>query len=105
MEIVAVPMNTFSATTDDSIETLTVCSPTLYPEPVFPIPIDWIVPAADTTAVPPAETKGWYPNPALDATETITPPLGNVEIPTSPDRVLAIPTNLALEIPEFSITS
>ena len=31
----------------------------LYPEPLFPIEIDEIVPATETTAVAPAETKGW----------------------------------------------
>ena len=30
----------------------------LYPEPVFPIYIDDIVPAIETIAVPPAETSG-----------------------------------------------
>ena len=39
-----------------------VWSPTLYPEPLFPIDTDSTVPAADTIAVPPAATNGWYPN-------------------------------------------
>ena len=42
-----------------------------------------MVPAADTTAVPPAATKGWYPNPSEEPTEIIIPPLGKLETPTS----------------------
>ena len=38
-----------------------VWSPTLYPDPLFPIDTDVTVPAADIIAVPPAATKGWYP--------------------------------------------
>ena len=33
--------------------------PTLYPEPLFPILMDEIVPNPETTAVPPAEISGW----------------------------------------------
>ena len=39
--------------------TFTAWIPDLYPDPVFPIAIELIVPAADTTAVPPADTNGW----------------------------------------------
>ena len=39
--------------------TLTVWIPDLYPDPLFPILIEEIVPSPETTAVPPAETKGW----------------------------------------------
>ena len=34
------------------------------------------VPAVETFAVPPAATKGWYPNPSVEPTETIIPPTG-----------------------------
>ena len=33
--------------------------PDLYPDPLLPIDTDVIVPAEETTAVPPADTKGW----------------------------------------------
>ena len=42
------------------------------------------LPAADTNAVPPAPTKGWNPYPSLDATLTITPPLGTLFTLISP---------------------
>ena len=35
-----------------------VCIPDLYPEPLLPIDTEVIVPAEDTTAVPPAATRG-----------------------------------------------
>ena len=38
-----------------------------------------IVPATETVTVAPAETSGWYPNPPVDPTDTIIPPLGRVE--------------------------
>ena len=64
--------------------------------------MDSIVPAADTIAVPPAATKGWYPNPSEDPTETIIPPLGKLEIPTSDPRgdCGKVPTKVAEVIPE-----
>ena len=46
----------------------TVWIPALYPEPLFPILIDWIVPSPETTAVPPAATNGWNTSPSVDAT-------------------------------------
>ena len=41
------------------IPTETVWMPDLYPEPLLPIETEVIVPANDTTAVPPADTSGW----------------------------------------------
>ena len=41
------------------IETLTVWPiPDLYPDPLYPIEIEDIVPAVETVAIPPAATKG-----------------------------------------------
>jgi len=40
-------------------ETPTVWTPERYPEPLFPILTELMVPPADTTAVPPAATNGW----------------------------------------------
>ena len=60
--IVAVPMFTLLDPVREVVATPTftlVWIPTLYPEPLLPILIDWIVPAAETIAVPPAATKGW----------------------------------------------
>ena len=37
----------------------TVWIPVLYPDPLLPILIELIVPNPETTAVPPAATKGW----------------------------------------------
>ena len=56
--------------------TPTVCNPDLYPDPVRPIATEVIVPALDTTAVPPAATNGWNPYPSVDPTLTIIPPRG-----------------------------
>ena len=61
-----------------------------------------MVPAADTTAVPPAATRGWYPNPSEEPTEIIIPPLGKLEIPTSSAIVLALPTKEIEVIPVLS---
>ena len=59
------------------IDILTVWPiPDLYPVPLLPIEIVDTVPAVETVAVPPAATKGWYPNPSVEPTETITPPTG-----------------------------
>ena len=77
--------------------------PDLYPEPLLPIDTAVIVPAEDTVAVPPAATKGWYPNPSVDPTETITPPRGKSETPTSgPNGVVSVPWNLIEVIPAVS---
>ena len=80
----AVPINWIFGIPVDDVDT-----PTLtvwfgrYPEPLLPILIDEIVPAIDTIAVPPADTSGWYPNPAVEPTETITPPTGMLALFTS----------------------
>lgn len=76
--------------------------PTLYPEPLFPILIDWIVPAEDTTAVPPAATSGWYPNPWLEPIDRIIPPLGTLAALTSYVFELEFPVKVIVVIPEFS---
>ena len=62
-----------------------------------------IVPAAETTTVPPAETNGWKPNPWVDATETITPPTGIFALLTSYVTDVAVPVNDILDIPALSI--
>ena len=62
-----------------------------------------IVPAAETIAVPPAETNGWKPNPWVDATETITPPTGIFALLTSYVTDVAVPVNDMLDIPALSI--
>ena len=70
----------------------------------MPIPIDAIVPAAETTAVPPAATKGWYPVPLEStATERIIPPLGKLEIPTSCVTDWGTPLIIAVVTPALSI--
>ena len=58
-----------------------------------------MVPPAATVTVPPAATKGWYPNPSLDPTETIIPPLGRfptfvsvVELPVPVNEIVVTPT-------------
>ena len=53
-------------------------------------------------AVPPAETRGWYPRPSDEATETIIPPLGYGETPTSDPTDVEVPLNVILVIPEAS---
>ena len=65
----------------------------------MPILIDLIVPPAATVTVPPAATKGWYPNPSLEPTETIIPPLGKfptftseVELPVPVNEIVVTPT-------------
>ena len=79
-----------------------VCIPDLYPEPLFPILIAEIVPAIETVTVAPAETSGWYPNPSVDPTDTIIPPLGRVETFTSYETDDAVPVKVILVIPKFS---
>ena len=104
-EITAVPIETILDSDPEEvlIATLTVWTPTLYPDPLFPILIEVMVPAADTTAVPPAEIKGWYPRPESEPTETIIPPLGKLEIPTSgPSGTVLVPWKAIEEIPEDS---
>ena len=84
-------------------ETLTVVwIPDLYPEPLFPIEIELIVPRPETTAVAPAATKGWYPNPWVDPTDIIIPPTGTLAVFGSADTEEAVPANWILVIPEFS---
>ena len=61
-----------------------------------------IVPATETVTVAPAETKGWYPNPPVDPTDTIIPPLGRVETFTSYETDDAVPVKVILVIPKFS---
>ena len=87
------------------IATLTVvCIPALYPEPLLPMAIEVMVPEADTTAVPPADMSGWYPRPSSDPTETIIPPLGKLEIPTSgPSGDVSVPWKAIVEIPADSL--
>ena len=57
-----------------------------------------IVPAEETITVPPAETKGWYPNPSVELTETITPPTGIFALLGSNPTELALPVN-EIEVP------
>jgi hypothetical protein len=61
-----------------------------------------IVPNPDTIAVPPAETKGWYPSPSLDPTDTIIPPIGKLEVFTSYKDETPVPTKLIVVIPALS---
>ena len=77
----------------------TVWTPDLYPDPLLPTLTEPIVPAIETLGDPPASTNGWYPKPSSDPTETITPPLGKEEIPTSLVIVLAVPTKVTDVIP------
>ena len=63
------------------------------------------MPAADTTAVPPAEISGCKPNPSVDPTETITPPTGTLEVFTSYPTVAPIPEKVMLVIPALSVRS
>ena len=79
-----------------------VCIPDLYPEPLFPILIAEIVPAIETVTVAPAETSGWYPNPSVDPTDTIIPPLGILALLISKETEVAVPVKLILVIPAFS---
>ena len=44
--------------------------------------------------VAPADTSGWYPNPSLDATDTIIPPVGTVAVLTSLAIDDAVPVNV-----------
>ena len=64
--------------------------------------IEETVPAAEIIAVPPAATSGWSPCPALDPTETITPPVGTFALFTSYETELAVPVNLTEVIPDCS---
>ena len=90
---------------------LEVCTATLtlvwiparYPDPLLPILIEDIVPAIDTIAVPPAATRGWYPNPSVDPTERTTPPKGRFDVFGSDEIEVAVPVNLIEVIPEFSV--
>jgi len=50
--------------------------------------------------VAPAPTSGWYPNPSLDATETIIPPTGTDALWTSFGCEVPAPVNVIDEIPE-----
>jgi len=52
--------------------------------------------------VAPADTNGWYPNPSLDATETIIPPTGTDALLTSLAIDDAVPVNVMDVIPETS---
>ena len=59
--IAAVPINSMLEIPVLNVATptfTTVWIPTLYPEPLFPILIEEIVPRPDTVAVPPAATSG-----------------------------------------------
>ena len=76
--------------------------PYLYPEPALLKVIARIVPAVETVAVPPAATNGWYPNPSVDPTDTITPPTGRLEVLTSLPIDVAVPVNLIDVTPRFS---
>ena len=62
-----------------------------------------IVPAEETTAVPPAATRGWYPKPSVEPTETITPPRGKLDVLASLLIEVAVPVNLIDVIPAFSL--
>ena len=62
-----------------------------------------IVPNPDTTAVPPAPTNGWYPNPSVDPTETIIPPRGTFALFGSEATDAVEPVNWILVIPTLSI--
>ena len=53
-----------------------VWTPTLYPDPLLPMLTAVIEPAAETVAVPPAATKGWYAKPPTEPTDRILPPDG-----------------------------
>ena len=61
--------------------------------------IELIVPNPETTAVPPADTNGWYPNPSVEPTETITPPKGTFELLGSEVTDAIDPVNWILVIP------
>ena len=54
----------------------------------------------DTTAVPPAATKGWYPNPLVDPTDVIILPRGIVAVFESYETEVAEPVNVMLVIPD-----
>ena len=83
--------------------TLTVVwIPDLYPEPLFPIATELIVPRPETIAVAPAATKGWYPSPWVDPTDIIIPPTGTLAVFGSDVTEEADPVNWILVIPEFS---
>ena len=57
----AVPINSMVGVSveESATPTLTTWTPERYPEPLLPTLIAEIVPATETIAVPPAETKGW----------------------------------------------
>ena len=101
--MVAVPIFIIDAPSKLScwIDTFTVCIPDLYPDPLLPIATELIVPVADTIAVPPAATSGWYPNPSVDPTDNITPPKGN-EVTFASEVEDAVPVKLIEVIPAFS---
>ena len=75
---VAVPINCIFGVpvADVDTPTFTIWTPSRYPDPLFPILIAAIVPAIETVAVPPAETRGWYPNPSVEPIEARIPPRG-----------------------------
>ena len=60
------------------------------------------MPAIETTAVPPAETSGWYPRPEDDPTDTICPPTGIDELLISYGVCDESPVNEIEVIPEVS---
>ena len=63
-----------------------------------------IVPASDTTAVPPAETNGWYPKPLVDATDIITPPTGIPAVLMSLATELAAPVQVIV-VPDPTVSN
>ena len=80
----------------------------LYPEPcesIVPIPTAVIAPFWFLTAVTAAPTNGANPNPFVDPSDTITPPLGNWFLFTSSFDIIklllpsVIPVNVTLVIP------
>ena len=80
------------------------CTPDLYPDPLFPIETEDIVPDIETTTVPPAETYGWYPRLLLDPTDTITPFTGKLVVLISVwFGIVLEPTKNNVVIPEFSL--
>ena len=87
----------------------------LYPDPQFPvsespgvpIPIEIIDPPTPTVAVTEAPTRGAYPKPPLDPTDTIKPPLGSwFKLTSTSDTTIdplvdVIPEKTTLDIPEI----
>ena len=60
------------------------------------------IPEEAKRIVAPALTKGWYPNPSLDPTDIIIPPVGTVAVLTSLAIDDAVPVNVIDVIPETS---